>query len=216
MQASQGRIEQKQDNFERDEVPVNQRFLGRWHSHLCVSLFAPFTRKFLLSLGFLYYYLARVLLSRHSQSLLVTTVAAAAADTASGNNISQTSGSGSANVWIALNHFLHWRCRHRRRCRRLHRTGKELPYASEAKRKWSDLMVSKVWSFPPVGGCFFVLSFFSYRFSIHVSRSESSVSSFVVSRLKAGKITCNKLRAAGFSVGPVQCRILLSRLFLVL
>lgn len=117
--------------------------------------------------------------ARHSQSLVTTAAVAAAA---SQWQYLSTSGSGSANVWIALNHFLHHRCRHRRRRRRRrrHRTGKELPYAGVAERKWSDLMVSQVWSFSLAGGRRVLLRFIALFLSVWYTRSTVRKLRFVV------------------------------------
>lgn len=117
--------------------------------------------------------------ARHSQSLVTTAAVAAAA---SQWQYLSTSGSGSANVWIALNHFLHHRCRHRRRRRRRrrHRTGKELPYAGVAERKWSDLMVSQVWSFSLAGGRRVLLRFITVFLSVLYTRSTVRKLRFVV------------------------------------
>lgn len=116
--------------------------------------------------------------ARHSQSLVTTAAVAAAA---SQWQYLSTSGSGSANVWIALNHFLHHRCRHRRRRRRRrHRTGKELPYAGVAERKWSDLMVSQRWSFSLAGGRRVLLRFITVFLSVLYTRSTVRKLRFVV------------------------------------
>lgn len=116
--------------------------------------------------------------ARHSQSLVTTAAVAAAA---SQWQYLSTSGSGSANVWIALNHFLHHRCRHRRRRRRRrHRTGKELPYAGVAERKWSDLMVSQRWSFSLAGGRRVLLRFITLFLSVLYTRSTVRKLRFVV------------------------------------
>lgn len=117
--------------------------------------------------------------ARHSQSLVTTAAVAAAA---SQWQYLSTSGSGSANVWIALNHFLHHRCRHRRRRRRRrrHRTGKELPYAGVAERKWSDLMVSQRWSFSLAGGRRLLLRFITLFLSVLYTRSTVRKLRFVV------------------------------------
>lgn len=114
--------------------------------------------------------------ARHSQSLVTTAAVAAAA---SQWQYLSTSGSGSANVWIALNHFLHHRCRRR------HRTGKELPYAGVAERKWSDLMVSQRWSFPPASGRRVLLRFITVFLSVLYTRSTVRKLRFVVRSFSA-------------------------------
>lgn len=141
--------------------------------------------------------------ARHSQSLV--TIAAVAAAASQWQYLS-TSGSGSANVWIALNHFLHHRCRHRRRRRRRHWTGKELPYAGVAERKWSDLMVSQRWSFPPASGRWVLLRFITLFLSVLYTRSTVRKLRFVVCGLQqTEKISCNEFGRCRLLSQSSQC-----------